>query len=132
MKYFTMAELCQSAKADELKIDNAPTLQAKHNLNALVNNVLDPIREMWGAGIRVNSGYRNPAVNAAVGGAEKSQHLVGQAVDITTGSKEGNVGLFAQIINSGIPFDQLIDESGYSWIHISYNSAGNRREVKHL
>lgn len=132
MKYFTIDELCRSQVANNNDLDNSPTLQVEQNLTALVNNTLDPIRELWGSGIRVNSGYRSPSVNAAVKGAQSSQHLTGQAADITTGSKEGNVRLFTHIVNSGIPFDQLIDESGYSWIHVSYNAAGNRRQVLHL
>lgn len=86
---------------------------------------------MWGRPITVNSGYRCPALNAAVGGVVKSQHLTGEAADITTGSREGNRVLFEKISRSGVPFDQLIDESGYSWIHISYSSR-NRRQVLHL
>lgn len=97
----------------------------------LIDAVLDPVRRIWGRPITVNSGFRCPALNAAVRGVANSQHLTGEAADITTGSREGNRELFEKISQSGVPFDQLIDESGYSWIHISY-SGRNRRQVLHL
>jgi hypothetical protein len=93
---------------------------------------LDPVRELWGAPLRVNSGYRSPALNAAVGGAPSSQHMAGEAADITTGSREGNERLFGLIVSSGLKFDQLIDERGWSWLHVSYREGANRRRILHL
>ena len=95
---------------------------------------LDPIREAWGNPIAVNSGYRSLALNVAVGGSPSSQHLTGEAADITTGSIGGNKRLFDLIQEIGVDFDQLIDENGYQWIHIScrYNGKGNRKQVLHL
>lgn len=93
---------------------------------------LDPIRELWGKPIGVNSGYRSPELNRAVGGKTTSQHQRGEAADITTGSVEGNRKLFELIQASGIEFDQLIDENGYKWLHVSYVSRGNRKQVLHL
>ena len=86
-----------------------------------------------GKPIGVNSGYRSPALNAAVGGAAASQHMKGEAADITTGSVADNLRLFERIAASAIPFDQLIDENRGRWIHISYRADGkNRRQVLHL
>ena len=71
--------------------------------------------------------------NAAVGGAAASQHMKGEAADITTGSVADNLRLFERIAASAIPFDQLIDENRGRWIHISYRADGkNRRQVLHL
>lgn len=131
MQYFTIQELTASSTARARGIDNTPNAQVKANLTKLIDAVLDPVRRIWGRPITVNSGFRCPALNAAVRGVANSQHLTGEAADITTGSREGNRELFEKISRSGVPFDQLIDESGYSWIHISY-SGRNRRQVLHL
>ena len=74
MKYFTMTELTASATARRKGIDNTPDMQAKANLTALVSNVLDPLRELYGKPIVVTSGYRSVKLNRAVGGAARSQH----------------------------------------------------------
>lgn len=131
MQYFTIRELTASSTARARGIDNTPNAQVQASLTKLIENVLDPVRRIWGRPITVNSGFRCPALNAAVRGVANSQHLTGEAADITTGSREGNRELFEKISRSGVPFDQLIDESGYSWIHISY-SGRNRRQVLHL
>ena len=83
-----MKELTKSSMADKLGIDNTPTTEAAVRLTTLVTHVLDPLREMYGKPITVNSGYRCPQLNAAVGGAKTSQHMRGEAADITAGSKE--------------------------------------------
>lgn len=132
-KYFTIPELCASAVAVREGIDNTPPPSVKVNLAALITNCLDPIREKWGSPIIVNSGFRNPTLNKKVGGSPKSQHMTGEAADITTGRVGENKRLFDMIRKSGIPFDQLIDESDYAWIHVSWRSGGNNRgEVLHL
>lgn len=132
-KYFTIGELCQSNTAQQRGINNTPTDNATlERMHALMDNCLDKVREMWGKPIGVNSGYRSPDLNRAVGGARNSQHLRGEAADITTGTKEGNRQLFNMILASDIPFDQLIDERGYRWLHISYSKSGNRKQVLHL
>ena len=129
-KYFTINELTKSATAQRLHIDNNPTQEVKDNLNALIDNVLDPLRELYGKPIIVNSGYRCTKLNKAIGGAKNSQHLVGQASDIRTvqNTKESNKQLFELIKNSKLPFDQLINEYDYNWVHVSY-SPRNRRQI---
>lgn len=129
-KYFTINELTKSSTAQRLHIDNNPTQEVKDNLNALIDNVLDPLRELYGKPIIVNSGYRSFKLNKAVGGAKNSQHLVGQASDIRTvqNTKESNKQLFDLIKNSKLPFDQLINEYDYNWVHVSY-SPRNRRQI---
>ena len=129
-KYFTINELTKSYTAQRLNIDNNPTQEVKDNLNKLIDNVLDPLRELYGKPIIVNSGYRCTKLNKAIGGAKNSQHLVGQASDIRTvqNTKESNKELFDLIKNSKLPFDQLINEYDYNWVHVSY-SPRNRRQV---
>lgn len=94
MKHFTLQELTRSATARRLGIDNTPPDEAVKNLTALVDNVLDPLREAWGSPIHVNSGYRCPALNRAVNGAPHSQHMRGEAADITVGSRLDNARLY--------------------------------------
>lgn len=120
MKYFTIKELTKSLTADVKGIDNTPTPEIERNLTMLVDNVLDPLREIYGKPITVNSGYRCPKVNKAVGGSATSDHVKGFAADITGGSKEENERLF-NIIKHNFHFSQLIDEKNFSWVHVSYN-----------
>ncbi len=132
-KYFSISEMIRSETAAVRRIDNTPSHDVTRRLNALMDDCLDPARELWGRPIGVNSGYRSLALNAAVGGAASSQHMKGEAADITTGSVADNLQLFERIAASAIPFDQLIDENRGRWIHISYRADGkNRRQVLHL
>lgn len=134
MKYFTIQELTISNTAQRKSIDNTPDQKAAAALTALVANVLDPLREAWGRPIVVNSGYRCPKLNRAVGGVARSQHTKGEAADIRTLSNRRweNEQLFKLIVQLKLPFDQLIDEHGYSWIHVSYAEGRNRRQVLHV
>ncbi|MCM1531533.1 MAG: D-Ala-D-Ala carboxypeptidase family metallohydrolase [Bacteroides sp.] len=131
-KYFALKDLIYSRKAEENHIPNQPSATARENLSQLAHNVLDPIRELWGAPLYVTSGYRSRRLNELVGGAENSQHTRGQAADLTTGTPEGNQKLFTLIEQSEIPFDQLIDENHFQWLHISYSIRGNRKQSLHL
>ena len=132
-KYFNIAELTKSDTATKKKINNVPTKQIETNLNQLVDNILDPLREAYGEPIIVSSGYRCPELNKAVGGATSSQHTLGQAADIHTKSntKEANKKLFDLIKGLKLPYDQLINEYGYKWVHVSY-SPRNRRQILNI
>lgn len=132
MKWFSIEELCRSKTAKELGIDNTPTPQAVENMTRLINVVLDPLREAYGKPITTNSGYRSTSLNKVTKGASKtSQHMTGEAVDITVKSKEGNKWLF-EYIRDNLPYDQLIDEYDYSWVHVSLDAdMCNRREIIH-
>lgn len=129
MKYFTLNELTKSATAKRLHIDNTPNVEIKQNLTALVDNILDPLREAWGKPIIVSSGYRCPTLNKAVGGVKNSQHTLGQAADIHTVSDtvEDNKKLYQLIRELDLPVDQCINEYNYNWVHVSY-SQKNRRQ----
>lgn len=131
-KYFTVNELTRSKTAERLSIDNTPNAYQRANMEKLITNLLDPIREMWGSPITVNSGFRSVKLNEAVGGAKNSEHMSGCAADITVGCKEGNKKLFGMIQGSSLKFRQLIDESKYSWVHVSYNEGDNKKQVLHL
>ena len=133
MKYFTINEMIRSATAKRHGIENIPDEQSRVNLKLLVENILDPLREAWGAPIIVDSGYRCPALNRIVKGSDTSQHLLGQAADIHTlkDTVAENKMLFSLIRELKLPYDQLIDEYNYNWIHVSY-SPRHRRRILHL
>ena len=121
MQYFTISELCASTTARQRGIDNTPTAEARANLETLITQCLDPIRRIYGRPIIVTSGYRCPALNAAVGGSSTSQHLTGQAADLVPASGGDLNGIFRAAVSFG-DFDQLIiEQSGTSrWVHVSY------------
>lgn len=131
MKYFTLEELSASTEAQRMGIDNTPTPEARANLTALVEAVLDPLRERYGYSIMVSSGYRCPRLNKAVGGAATSQHVDGEAADIYVARAKDNAIIFS-LIYYLLPFDQLIWEMGDdehpAWVHVSYHEGNNRRE----
>ena len=151
MKYFTFTEFERSDTATKFAIDNSIPESAKKNIAALVDTVLDPLREAWGKPINVTSGYRNATLNPLVGGSRTSQHMTGEAADICIFARDENGNmlkdkngnfiidkvanrkLFQMIQDLHLPFDQLIDENDFSWVHVSHRRNGaNRGEIKKL
>lgn len=132
MKHFTIKELCHSNVADVRRIENKPDAAQEKALTALVDNVLDPLRDRFRRPIIINSGFRSKDLNRAVGGVATSQHMKGEAADIYAGTKEGNRELF-ELIRKNLPFDQLINENDFSWVHVSYRADGkNRGDIRKL
>ena len=129
-KHFTLDEFIKSATATRFGIDNTPDEKVLNCIQALVDNVLEPLRVHYGRPIIITSGYRCPKLNKAVGGSSTSQHAIGQAVDIrsVSDSREDNKELFDMILEMKLPFDQLINEFGYDWVHVSFGPR-NRRQV---
>lgn len=117
VSHFTIAELTRSATARRLDIDNTPPAGAVDNMQRLIDSVLDPARKRLGIPIIVNSGYRCPRLNSAVGGVPRSYHLSGRAADITTGTPEDNRRLL-EILRT-LPHTELIWEHGGAWIHVA-------------
>ena len=132
MKWFALKEFVKSNTAAGLGINNNPSEDVKKNIELLVEKILDPLREKFGKPIIVTSGYRCKELNKAVGGAAKSQHMSGEAADIRTveDSKSANKELFNLIIELGLPFDQLINEHDYDWVHVSYGKRNRRMILK--
>lgn len=130
MKYFTIKELISSSTATQNNINNTPTKEIEENLKALVDNILDPLREAYGKPIIVTSGYRCEELNTLLKGSKTSQHRFGQAADIKTSlnTPTENKKLFDLVQKLNLPFDQLIDEYNFNWVHVSY-SPRNRKQV---
>ena len=116
---------------------------ARSNEVALVDNLLDQVRDVFGHEIKVNSGYRCPRHNAKVGGVKNSQHLTGEAADICAETrgyrnimdwKMANQDIVRAILKVG-RFDQLILENVGekdllpTWVHVSFSRRGNRGQV---
>ena len=105
---FTLKELTKSDTATRLGLDNPPDDEALENLKTLCEMVLQPVREHFGKSVTVNSGYRSPESNAAVGGSKTSDHCKGQAADIEIVGV-ANADL-AQWIMDNLDYTQLILE----------------------
>jgi hypothetical protein len=115
-------------------MDNTPhSDEVVQNLTTLCEQVLQPLRDAYGVGIKVNSGYRSPDVNAAVGGSRTSDHCKGQAADIEIPGV-ANADL-AQYIADNFHFTQLILEfytqgiPDSGWVHVSYDANNLKRQV---
>lgn len=133
MKYFTIEELCQSGTADKLKIDNTPSEEIIEHLTLLIDCLLDPLREAWGSAIIINSGYRCPILNKAVGGSKTSSHMFGWSVDMRPKNKK--MDEFKRFVVDFIKtrfWDQcILEKSGdVEWVHLSlYNNSGKQRKM---
>lgn len=134
MKNFKLSEFFVSSTADKNGIKNEPSLDERatieRNINLLVDNVLDPIRDMVRTPIIITSGYRSPQVNKIVGGADNSQHMSGCAADFHVKGYNRSMmyEVFLYIFNT-LEFDQLIYYPSKNIIHVSYMENCNRHEA---
>lgn len=130
-KHISMREGVYSITAMRLGLENKPTEEHLNNMKMLATKIFEPLREWVGGPIRINSFYRGPELNAAIGGSAKSQHCHGQAIDIddTYGHKT-NAEMF-NYIKDNLEFDQMIWEFGDAknpdWVHVSYVNPGENR-----
>lgn len=132
-KYFALEELLYSKKAIDNKIQNIPSWQVVDNLEELATCILDPLREKLGSPISVTSGFRSVKLNEFVKGSPSSQHLYGQAADITCKNNKLLFEIAKEMIEKGeIIVGQLIDEKNYSWIHISLPNEDHKNHIFHL
>lgn len=121
---FKLRELIYSSTAEANNINNYPSKDEQENLIALVTNILQPIRDKFNRAIHITSGYRSPILNRLVKGSNTSQHMKGEAADITSIDNRMLWDIIVKMIkNKEIIVGQLIWESGDEespdWIHIS-------------
>lgn len=122
-KDFSYREFERSEVADAKHICNVITsFEVRDSILALTESVLQPLRDAWGKPLKVNSGYRCKALNAAVGGAPTSQHVKGEAADIAAGDP---VKLARLAVKLGLPFDQMILYP--TFVHFSHRLNGEQR-----
>jgi hypothetical protein len=131
--HFSYAELTRSTTAVRKGISNSPTKEHAANLVQLCNEVLEPLRKLYGRPIRISSGYRSPALNKAVGGSASSHHCYGMAVDIDQGNPAENMKIF-NLLKAYGTFTQLIYEfgnleDGPDWVHVSFDKDDLSREI---
>ena len=134
---FTLAEFIKSATATQKGIDNTPDFDEVAHLDELIGTILQPLREAWGKPLIISSGYRCPALNKAVGGADTSAHLYGYAADVQVArSKDFDAFIaFAEdwLKANNIGFDQSIRETSKTayWWHIGLRNSkgGQRRQI---
>jgi hypothetical protein len=129
---FSLHEMVKSETALRRGLDNTPSEEIINNLRVLCENVLQPVRDHYARGVKVNSGYRSPDVNAAVGGSRTSDHTKGMAADIEIpGVPNGDL---AKYIVDNLPFTQCILEfytqgvPDSGWVHVSYDPANLKKQ----
>ena len=131
-EHLDLSEVIRSESAKRRGISNMPTEEHIKNLKLIAENVFEPIRANFRQPIRISSGYRSQSLNAAIGGATRSQHSTGEALDIDMdGTALSNKEIF-NFIKEKLSFDQLIWEFGNDhnpdWVHVSYKADGNQRK----
>ena len=137
MKFFSIAELTQSATAKKYGIDNSPSDDIKKNLTLFIEKVLDPIREDWGGPIIVSSGYRCPELNAKVGGAKTSGHQYGYCADLQVKGGMKKIRELANFIfewmkDHKMKWDELLWEhsGGVTWLHFCWIGKDGKQRMK--
>ena len=130
-KHISYNEAIKSNTALRLNIDNTPDSISLINMTGVASNIFEPLRLWVGGPIKINSFYRCPKLNRAIGGSKRSQHCEGRAIDIddTFGYKT-NAEMF-NYIRDNLNFDQMIWEFGDNlnpaWVHVSFDSLDQNR-----
>ena len=134
-EHFNLKEFTKSETAIRKRIDNTPNAEHASNLKNVCEKILEPVRRHFGKPVRINSGYRGSALNAAVGGSSKSQHCNGEAIDFEIDGLPNPT--LAKWVADNCEFDQIILEfydpkegPNSGWVHASYTSNGKNRKQK--
>ena len=131
-KNLSLQEMLKSRTATRLGLSNSPNEEHIKNMQALAENIFQPLRDYFGVPIHISSGYRSEALNKAIGGSKSSQHCKGEAIDIDRDgySQPDNAQIFEYIKNN-LDFDQMIWEFGTQknpeWVHVSHKRDGKNR-----
>jgi hypothetical protein len=134
--HITIEEATHSEKAIKNKVSNIPNEAQLEAMQLVAEKLFEPLRKWYGKPIKINSFFRSPEVNKLVKGATNSNHLRGEAIDITGGNKTENKKIFDWCVKNFTDFDEIIfeygDITGPDWVHISYKKVGNRKKVIHI
>ena len=130
-KHISYKEATRSNTALRRGIDNIPDVEELENMKLIAEEVFEPLRKWVGGPIKINSFYRSPELNVAIGGSKKSQHCHGQAIDIDdTYGHRSNASMFKHI-RYNMDYDQIIwefgDDKNPAWVHVSYVSEEKNR-----
>jgi len=131
-KNLSLQEMLKSRTATRLGLSNSPSEEHVKNMQALAENIFQPLRDYFGVPIYISSGYRSEALNKAIGGSKSSQHCKGEAMDIDRDgySQPDNAQIF-EYIKKNLDFDQIIWEFGTQknpeWVHVSHKRDGKNR-----
>ncbi len=130
-KHISIKEGVYSITAKRLGINNNPNAKQLENMVTIAEEVFEPLRAYVGGPIKINSFFRSPKLNRAIGGSSKSQHCHGQAIDLDdTFGRCTNAEMF-EFIKENLDFDQMIWEFGNNknpdWVHVSYVSPEENR-----
>lgn len=117
-EHFDLAEFTVSRTAARKGLDNTPPQEVVDRLRATAAH-LEVIRALLGRPLLISSGYRAPAVNAAVGGAVGSAHVLGYAADFVSPGFGDPLAICRAIVAAGVRFDQMIEEG--TWVHLSFD-----------
>ena len=130
-KHISDREGVYSITATRRGLDNTPDAEQLLNMKLLAEKVFEPLRDWVGGPIRINSFFRGPELNTAIGGSSKSQHCKGQAMDIDDGGCNKTNAQMYKYIKDELEFDQMIwefgDDNNPNWVHISYVSEDENR-----
>ena len=130
--HISYKEAVNSNYAKQYKIENKPTAAHIKNMELIAEKVFEPLRDWVKYPIKINSMFRSEELNRGIKGASRSQHLTGNAIDLTTMGGKSNKEMFFYI-KDNLDFDQLIWEYGSEnprWLHVSYkNKKDNRKQV---
>ena len=124
--------MLKSRTATRLGLSNSPNEEHVKNMQALAENIFQPLRNYFGVPIYISSGYRSEALNKAIGGSKSSQHCKGEAMDIDRdGYSQPNNAQIFEYIKNNLDFDQMIWEFGTQqnpeWVHVSHKRDGKNR-----
>ena len=130
-KHISYKEATRSNTALRRGIENIPDVEELENMKLIAEEVFEPLRKWVGGPIKINSFYRSPELNVAIGGSKKSQHCKGQAIDIDdTYGHRSNASMFHHLRYS-LDYEQIIwefgDDKNPAWVHVSYVSEEKNR-----
>ena len=130
-KHVTYKEGTYSNTANRLGLANDPTEEQLENMKLVAEKVFEPLREHVSHPIKINSFFRGPQLNKAIGGSHSSQHCKGQAIDIDDSYGNSTNAYMYEWIKKNLDYDQMIWEFGTDenpdWVHVSFVNEGVNR-----